>query len=562
MRLLGFILILVQFNSWSQAVELSIEPRSIDVGETVIIKVQTTEQGDVDIDNLPSCFVPGQDMMDGMNTEIDYNTGKIITYYHLSRTGVFTKSGKFTIGPAFIKQGNKTFKSNTVVVTVGEKTEMTPGEISQQQLRDPAFGVIQVSKTSVYEGEPVLVSAKVYARFSPTYLDRYIAYNMKGAIDKHPIGNNSVTKTSLEQFRGSNFFTFEYDKNIIFPNGVGDFKIKPYSLSLYDDYRPFGLTSSSALVKVKPLPANAPSDFIGAVGKFQISRTLDANHLKQGDVMKLTVSVSGVGNLQNILEPKPQLPSGCIIYGDPLVEEDFSYTAQGAEGKITYEYNIQVSKSGEIQLPPTSISYFDPNQGEYVTIQTQDNKVTVEKNKNFVVPSIEEDSNAENEKVDILTELRTNPKFIEEDNIYNSGLFWSGVSLPVLAMITFLFAFQNKKRVEDRISLRHHKKELELLISKELSQAKLSAAKGNFSEAYSNIESALIAALKMKFDSNEASRTELLEKLKASNDISVIQKVNSVLNACDQNRYGLAGDSSMFEQSISELNDVIEHSRT
>lgn len=561
MRILLFISLLSASFVWSQAVELSIEPRSVDVGETVIIKVQTTEQGDVDIDNLPSSFIPGQDMMDGMNTEIDYNTGKIITYYHLSRTGVFTKAGKYTIGPAFIKQGNKTFKSNTVVVTVGEKTEMTPGEITQQQLRDPAFGVIQVSKTSIYEGEPILVSAKVYSRFSPTYLDRYMAYSMKGAIDKHPIGNNNVTKTSLEQYRGSNFFTFEYDKNIIFPSGVGDFKIKPFSLSLYDDYRPFGLTSTSAIVKIKALPANAPQDFIGAVGQYTISRNVDVARLKQGDVFKLTITVSGKGNLQNILEPKPKLPSGFIIYGDAMIEEDFSYTPQGAEGRISYEYNIQVSQSGTVELPATSISYFDPEDELYKTVSTSPTSIVIDKNKNFVVQDLEQESQSSLEKVSIVSELRTSPEYTDHSTLYNSGIFWSGVSVPAIALIIFLFGFKNKKRVEDRISQRQWKRSMELEISELISSAKLLAASGDYIEAYSKIEKAALNAGRIKLGASEASRNELIELTDSCEDQKFKSTFKAVINACDQSRFGLIADEEMFTVSINSLAEIVELAR-
>lgn len=562
MRYLLYISFLISTFGWTQAVELSIEPRSVDVGETVIIKVQTTEQGDVDIDNLPSCFVPGQDMMDGMNTEIDYNTGKIITYYHISRTGVFTKAGKYTVGPAFIKQGNKTFKSNTVVVTVGEKTEMTSGEITQQQLRDPAFGVIQVSKTSIYEGEPILVAAKVYSRFSPTYLDRYMGYTMKGAIDKHPIGNNNVTKTSLEQYRGSNFFTFEYDKNIIFPNGVGDFKIKPFSLSLYDDYRPFGLTSTSTVVKIKALPSNAPADFIGAVGDFRISRSVDHTHLKQGDVFKLTITVSGRGNLQNILEPKPKLPSGFIIYGDAMVEEDFSYTAQGAEGKITYEYNIQVSQHGNIDLPPTTISFFDPEDEEYKTVSTEPIKIEIEKNKNFVLQDLEEENDPSLEKVSIINELRTAPEYTDNSTLYNSGIFWGGVSVPAIAMIIFLFGIKNKKRVEERINQRQWKRSLDFEITELISNAKILSASGDYVAAYSNIEKAAIAAARMKYNRQDTSRSELMALIDHSDDLQFREAFKALINACDQSRFGLVSDEKMFQVSIASLNEIVESSRS
>ena len=71
---------------------LSIEPKNADVGEVVTITVKSNVQGDVEIDNLPSSFVYGYDVMNGMNQEMDHNTGEVITYYFLSQTGAFGKS--------------------------------------------------------------------------------------------------------------------------------------------------------------------------------------------------------------------------------------------------------------------------------------------------------------------------------------------------------------------------------------------------------------------------------------------------------------------------------------
>ncbi len=561
-----FTLISVSFitqlcQAQSNTVVLSIEPRTADVGETVVIHVNSTVQGEIEVDNLPGCFVFGQDMMDGMNTEIDYNTGKIVTYYRFSRTGAFSKSGKYTIGPAYVKQGNKTYKSNTVVVTVGDKTEMTSSDVTAQQLRDPAFGVIQTSKTTLYEGEPVLVSAKVYSRFNPTYLDRYVPYSMKGAIDKHPIGNNGVTKTELELFRGMDFFTFEYDRNVIFPVGTGDFKIRSFTMSLYDDYRPFPLTSSSAVITIKPLPPDPPADFIGAVGRFDIERFVEDHNLKQGDVFKLRIVVSGTGNLQNILEPKPELPQGFIIYGDPEIEENFSYTSQGAEGSISYEYNIQVSKYGELSLPASSISYFDVKEEKYVTVKTDESTLTVKKNKDFVVEEIEDTNDAAEEKVDELASLRKSKIYENDHELFGSPLFWSGVSVPFLTALLFLIFVKRREKSEEEIAVRHQLRQKEHELSNELAQLKIKLASGDHTGVYSGIEHILRTAIEKNMGlvgEQSVSRQEMFAYLDEHGKSALTTRIRELMNQCDQQRYGFGGDNASSENAVNELHAILE----
>ena len=300
-------------------VKLSVEPKTADVGEIITITVRSNVQGQVEIDNLPSSFVHGYDIMNGMEQEMDHNTGEIITYYYLSQTGAFGKSGKFNIGPAYVKKGNKSYASNRRSITIGDKAQMSSANVTSDQLKDPAFGVIQTNKSTIYEGEPILVSAKVYSQFNPSHLDGYREYEMNGALDKNPVGNPSRIIVEQERYNGNQLYAFEYDKNIIFPSGTGTFKITPYTMNLYKGHKSFVLTSNHKIITIQSLPSNPPKDFIGGVGSFTISRTIDAKKIGQGDVIKLTITITGIGNIQNISEPKPKLPKGLIVYGDPVV---------------------------------------------------------------------------------------------------------------------------------------------------------------------------------------------------------------------------------------------------
>ena len=112
-RLLSILFISLCYPVFGQApkVELSIDPSRADVGEIFTITVRSNVQGELEVDNKPSSFVPGYDVMNGMEQELDPNTGVVTTYYYLSQTGAIGKPGKYTIGPAFIKQGNKVYQS-------------------------------------------------------------------------------------------------------------------------------------------------------------------------------------------------------------------------------------------------------------------------------------------------------------------------------------------------------------------------------------------------------------------------------------------------------------------
>jgi hypothetical protein len=562
-KALTILLVFASHFSWGQDdnVVFSIEPRSADVGETVLITIKTKVQGEVEIDNLPSCFVQGYQTVSGMDSQMDPYTGKLITYYYFSQTGAFGKEGKYTVGPVYVKKGNKTYKSNTLVITIGDNTPMTSGDVTARQLRDDAFGLIQTNKTTIYEGEPILVSAKVYARFKPNNLDSYLPYSMKGAIDQHPLSNvNYFPPAKLVQFRGRDLVTFDYNKSIIFPVGVGKFKINPFRMRVYNNYQSFLLTSSSASVTIKPLPPDPPSDFIGGVGNFSVERIVEEGNFKQGEVFKMKIIISGVGNLQNIIEPTPALPKGFIVYGDPQIEENFSYTFEGAEGSISYEYNIQVSKHGDLLLPATTISYFDVNQEQYVSSSTEESTVKVKKNENFIAHEVETQDTKNLEELDVLGDLRKSNLKENKDTLFGSPLFWAGLGSPLMAALLFILFTKRREQSEEKIVVRKtiHRKDRE--ISENIAQLKVLLAAGDTSALCSKIEATLKKAFELEMKLGEdylLNRQDIFDHLEKTNRTNLSSSVNTLLSKCDQYRFGLAADNASNQALFNELESIL-----
>ena len=239
--------VLLSFLGFSQTqaakVELSISPTNVEAGESFNITITANVQGDVDIENLPSTFVQDYSIQQGQYPEMDHNTGSLITTYFVSYSGMISKSGDYEIGPAFVKNGNKVYKSNKVKIKVGGKVAMTSGQVTASQLNDPAFGLIEANKKVIYEGEPVLLAAKIYSYYDPSNIGGYQSYDVNSAVIKNPIGNSNNIKVTQEVLKGKKLYAFSYDKNIIFPDGVGKFRIDPFKLKLYQGYKSFPITS-------------------------------------------------------------------------------------------------------------------------------------------------------------------------------------------------------------------------------------------------------------------------------------------------------------------------------
>jgi len=496
MRILLFIAT-ISSTCWIFAqnkVNLSINPGTAEVGETFEITVTSTKSGNVDFGKLPDEFVQDYAIQQG-TSQYQASNGKMTIQHYYTISGIIKKQGNYSFGPVMVTSGNKTYPSNTVVINISQKVKMKGGHFTSRQLRDPAFGTIEVNKTTLYEGEPLLVRAKIYARYKPTHINNYQAYDMNGTLLKHPVGNNGQLKTVVEQFHGENLYAIDYDKNILFPSTVGKVKIKSYKLNLHQGYQNFPLESGSITVNILPLPGSPPKDFIGAVGSFQVSRVLQETKFNQGEVITMTLKVSGVGNLHNITAPQLNLPKGFAQYGDPKITEEFSIGVRGSEGFITYEYNIEVVASGPTALPPTTITYFDPNLKKYVTAESSEDSLDIKPVAGIVVESSDENSDKRTNEL-IVQEFnpRRNDGSIAPGSFFGTSLFWGGVSIPLTSAFLFLLFVKSRKHSEERKEEKQRKNAQSMALSEKLQVVYTASKSNDTSEYYDALDKALRTA--------------------------------------------------------------------
>ncbi len=538
------IFVLLSFTALSQKpiVFLDIDPKEAEIGEILTITVKSNMQGELDID-LPNGFVHGYNVMNGMEQEMDYNSGKVITYYYMSQTGAMNREGTFTFGPAYIKKGNKVYKSNTVSVTIrkDKPTENVDG-ITAKQLRQPAFALIERSRNVIYEGESVVLNTKVYSHFSPSHLENYQPYTVSGSIDKHEIGNSQRILVEEVKVKGLNLYTFTYDRNVVFPSGTGRISVDPSKLILRKGFESIPVTSSGVFIEVKPLP-KPPVHFMGGVGTFSLTTAIDKSSLKQGDVFILKLTVSGSGNLHNLMNPKLSLPAGFLVYGDPVIKEDFSFGPKGAEGSVVFEFNVQVTKHGNLEFPPVELSYFDPEKEKYVKLNGAAYSLAVKKDPAFksLIEVQKEDTVLVNTSEKI--ELRSNEGPVEDLSVFGSIGHWVGVGSPLILAFVFGLIVRRKQKQEPLLQSRKAQKEHFEQIMSLIKEAKVAYQNGNDLIYFGKIEKSLLMAASFNAelsDDNVVTKSQALKNLEErSFDPVLISKFKLIVDKCEYARFGM-----------------------
>ena len=531
-------------------VALTSDKKELGANEHLGFTVTSNVEGSMKID-FPVEFEVDLNVMHGMEQKMD-PSGKIKTYYYMQQTGTFKKEGTYSFY-AYTTYRNKTYRSNKITIKVNAASE----DDHKLNSNDPVFGFIQCKKTSVYEGEPILLKAKVFSYINIEYLEGYSDFKADISMEEHAFPNGRV---EVEQTRvnGKDALAFEYGKQLLIPVGTGKCNVRPFEMALRCHGSLFSKTmrfrSSGLTINIKPLPANAPKDFIGAVGEYRLSQKNPAKGIKEGDVFTLELIVSGVGNLHNSNTPKLKLPKGCSIYGDPERIEDIEFTESGAEGMITYRFNIQVLEGHNLEFSAPSISYFDPEKERYISIRGNAFNIRVIPDKSFnPVVLTDPSSGTHTDMVDMQTKKTTKSQAKTESN--SGSRLWVGIVAPTSLLgllFVFLLLMKRKKKGTDKTEVAALDAFPKTPVFLNEVKAESPAAKINYWEdAEQHVDDpgafailmpkAFIQRIEQCEKCNFQSREKAFDRLVETNP-EIAKGLREIIEMCDQYRYGFGAE--------------------
>lgn len=136
------------------------------------------------------------------------------------------------------------------------------------------------------------------------------------------------------------------------------------------------LQTDPLALQADPLPPGMPDDFSGVVGALTVEASVDRPQVKVGEAANLTVVVSGVGNIKSLPEPKrPELPSVRFFDSESAVKlERFGDKVGGSK---TFKTVVVARVSGPLEIPPISVSFYDPAKRAYARAQSRPIRLTV-----------------------------------------------------------------------------------------------------------------------------------------------------------------------------------------
>ena len=488
------------------------------------------------------------------------------------------REGTFEIGAVEVQAGGQVLRTRPVTLTVSTAVDAAgvgpdPSGIGAEDL----FMVAEVSKTRVYENEPIEVSYRLFTRVNVSSYSLFdLAENEGFWVEEVPGPRNSPVEQRV--LDGQPYTTAVLRRVVLFPAGPGTKTIEPMSVEasvrvrrqrrrLLDDFfsgnsffpsqEPTVITSAPVEVEVLPLPVpGRPRSFTGLVGRLNVSASIDRSSVETNDAVTLELIVEGEGNLQGLAAPIIDFPADFEVF-PPEVTESIDRSDSRIRGSKTYEYVLMPRSPGQKTIPPVEMSYFDAESALYATSASQPLRLDVTGDPVIGAPI---------GRAGVET-LREDIRFIQigppslgalGGSLADAPGFWIVALMPLVALLGALGLRKHWDRLEGDVAYARGRR-AGRVAKKRLGRARAMMSEADARAFYAEVERALRGFLADKLNVAEAGfMSRVAEAELSRRGVSVVATRNyfACLGECDRARF--APPSSSAEERSGFLDRAAE----
>ncbi len=239
------------------------------------------------------------------------------------------------------------------------------------------FVQVQSSSKSIFTGEPVLVTYKLF-----TALNSQSRVTMQPSFSGCSVQELPIDKEPEEAIlNGKKYHVFTIRKVQLIPLQSGELILGKALVNnvvaisnldnLMETENYSAVTGSEAQsLTVKALPENGkPPKFQILVGNYTIAATTKNDTFQVGESATLSIKISGSGNIQGIPSPIISWPENTEHF-DGIDSQQADQYIFPVHGFKQFEIPFLGKKVGTTIIPPIHISFFDPTTATYKNVQT------------------------------------------------------------------------------------------------------------------------------------------------------------------------------------------------
>ena len=510
------------------------------------------------------------------------------TTYTFTYVMMASGAGNIEIGEAALTVDGKRYatKKTTIEVVAAQEGGSTANEhgssVQRQLAKDDILLRMNISRGSVYKGEPVRASLVIYTRASIANIEDFKLPSFDGFWSQElPISQQNSSRENINDKVYEAYVLKEY---LLYPQKSGELVIEPTTLTAVaqvvvknNRYDPFfgrgadvydvprSLSTGAVKINVKELPEGAPASFTGAVGEFTLSSEVPSVEMKANSAATYTVKISGSGNLNFLQQPELMLPSSFELY-DVRRSEQINTTATGLSGWKQFEYPFIVRSEGEYNIDGVAFTYFNPQSGEYVTLQGKPLSLNIQPDKSGASAPAQVVTIASKEEV---AELGSDIRFIKLGSarltsvaspLMMSQSYYLVIAVVLLvAIIIYLAVYMHRQSNKNQVVVRNRRAN-KVAVQRFHTAHKFMKEQKRY-EFFSEMSRALWGYISDKLnipvsDLAKESIREVLKRRGVSEENA--RHFTDIISRCDEAQYSPAGSVQMEEVYEDGVN-IVSH---
>lgn len=311
----------------------------------------------------------------------------------VAKIGVDGKSYSTQVTPIEVRSGGDDSGAGDSPQSSQQQEQSLEQRAAGQIAKDDLMLRVNVSRSSVYKGEAVRATLKLYSRVNVIGSEGAKLPSFDGFWSQQLEAEQGPFRETLN---GKVYDAYNLGEYILYPQQSGKLTIEPAKItiiaqmfvrnnrprnSFFDNTHDIynlrrEVVSPAVTIDVKPFPAGAPASFTGAVGKYTMEAHISLTEMAANSAANIDLKISGTGNIGFVQEPKITLPATFELY-DVKSTEQIRTTAAGSSGFRRFEYPFIARAEGDYTIAPIEFTYFSPESRQYVTLTSESFAVTI-----------------------------------------------------------------------------------------------------------------------------------------------------------------------------------------
>jgi len=478
--------------------------------------------------------------------------------------------GSYTFPSIIISVNNKRYSTKPISFKVLDPKTTVRGNDDQS----PEIYVrLETSTKTPVIGEQVVADIILYFKSEVDVSNYNTVPGWKAeGFWKEELNNPAQARTTSVIIDGIRYKRARLLQYALFPTKGGELTLSPYNITvrIRNNRRtardPFNFSFGQENKELKTLPVTLNverppaidnADYIGAVGDFEVKRTIKTSSGYVGESVEIVTEISGSGNVPLLNKPEYEFPESLELY-NPQENTTITRDNRLIAGSKIFTDIVIARNDGVYIIPEKKIATYNPNKKDYEYTNLPQIKFEAEFDPNAAVATLE-DMRLDIEPVTGLAQWKNN----SSSPLTDRKVVWVMAFIPFLLFVG-AFGYKNyfdKLNNDTGFARATRAKDKAFEILEDATKT------NDIKEGYHLIQKALsqFIADKLNMPIAGISAQKLIEEVeKKAMNTNVIMELKIIFDKCETIAYapnisqeGLESDVAKSRELIKELGKIL-----